>query len=195
MKQITKTYDVYSFDELSENAKQKALADHAKSIDYDWYDFVYEDAKTIGSLMGIDVNNIFFSGFCSQGDGACFEGGYGYKKNCVNAVMEYAPKDSDLHNIVKTLAAVQKRVFYQLTASVKHSGYYYHENCTVIDVEHYDRVVSAQDEKAVKECLRDFMRWIYKRLENEYDYITSEESFSELCTANDWEFLESGEMV
>ena len=31
----------------------------------------------------------------------------------------------------------------------------------------------------VEECLRDFADWIYKQLENEYDYRTSEEACRE----------------
>ena len=193
MKTVTIEKEVYEFNELSDSAKQQAITEYA--IDYDWHDFVYEDAKTIGALMGIDITNIYFSGFCSQGDGACFEGGYGYKKNSVNAVKEYAP---ELHDIAQTLFNIQKRNFFQLYAGIKHSGFYYHEFCTIIDVErdsYYGQDVSENDEKDLQEALRDFMKWIYKQLENEHDYLTSEEYFSELCQANEWNFYETGEMA
>jgi hypothetical protein len=194
MKKITKTYNVYEFSELSDAAKSEALDDYiANGIDYPWYDCIYDDAKTIGGLMGIDVDNIYFSGFCSQGDGACFEGGYSYKKQCVKLVADYAPLDSELNRIVKTLASIQKRNFYQLSASVKHSGHYYHELCTVVDVDHdNDSSVNGNDENDLIETLRDFMRWIYTQLENEYDYITSEESFIDMCQANEWTFTVDG---
>ena len=48
----------------------------------DWYESTFDDAKAIGALMGMDIDGIYFSGFCSQGDGACFEAGLSYRKGC-----------------------------------------------------------------------------------------------------------------
>lgn len=200
MKTVTIEKTVYEFSELSDKAKQKALQDHCEhGMDHDWYDFVYEDAKEIANLMGIDIDKIYFSGFWSQGDGAMFEGGYGYKKNSVNAVKEYAPQDTELHDIAQTLANVQRKYFYRLSASVKHHGYYHHERSNIITIEYDDsydyRNVDEKDEDAIAECLRDFMKWIYRQLEKEYEYLTSEEYFKELCEVNEYNFYENGKMA
>ncbi len=39
----------------------------------DWYESVYEHFKEMMSVIGIRVDKVYFSGFWSQGDGACFD--------------------------------------------------------------------------------------------------------------------------
>ena len=50
MREETTTRTIYKYDELpTEQAKEKAREWYAQGMfDYDWYDFVYEDAKKIG---------------------------------------------------------------------------------------------------------------------------------------------------
>lgn len=188
--------ELFQFDELSEEAKEKARDWYRECIYQDSYDYehVYDDAKTIGALMGISIAKIYFSGFASQGDGACFEGSYTYKKGSVKAVKEYAPKDEKIHRIAQELAAIQKRNFYKLEASVVQRGHYMHSGCTSIDVYHsedrYRDIGEAEEE--VKEALRDFMNWIYRQLESNYDYLMSNESVDENIRDNEYEFLEDG---
>jgi hypothetical protein len=188
---------IYKFNELSETAKDNAI-DLMRDINTNddfWYESVFEDAKTIAKLMGIDIKNIYFRGFSSQGDGACFEGKYAYAKNSVKAVKEYAPKDETLHKIVQSLYEIQKRYFYKITANVKRSGHYYHSRCTDIDVYVNDNGYLPQtDNDNIVELLRDFMNWIYKMLETEYEYQTSNESIIGTIEANDYEFTEDGKL-
>ena len=190
---------VYKFDELSESAKQKAIEDYRQEgFDYDWYDAVYEDAKQIGKILGIEIDNIYFSGFSNQGDGACFEGKYAYIKGSAKEIKDHAPQDEELHRIARELQKLQKKNFYSLSATVKQSGHYSHEYCTEINV--YDNLnsygdVTIETEKALSELLRDFMRWIYKQLEQDWDYLSSDEQIIETIQANEWEFDENGEMA
>lgn len=195
---ITRT--LYTFDELSEEAKEKAISDNRDinvGDDY-WYECIYEDAKTIASLMGITIERIYFRGFWSQGDGACFEGYYSYEKGGVKKVKEHAPKDEELHRIAKELQNIQKRYFYGIHAKVRQSGHYMHERCTNFTIEfnehpnggYWENTIEAENELA--ETLRDFMKWIYKALEAEYNYQTSDEQIAEYLEGNQIEFLEDG---
>lgn len=189
---------VFTFEELSDDAKQKAIEDTQNSegyLDYEWYDGVFEDATTIAALMGIDIDKIYFSGFWSQGDGACFEGEYRYKKGSVKAVKEYAPADTELHRIVTELYELQRKNFFQLTANVTHYGNYYHErsNRISIDTLNSDRYISDDTDEALTELLRDYMLWIYKKLETDHDYLMSDESVKEYLIANGYEFTADGE--
>lgn len=195
---VTKEVKVYQFDELSDDAKEKAREWYRDGgFDYEWWDSVEYDFKEICKLIGITDVKIYFSGFSSQGDGACFEGRYSYEKGNVKKLMEYAPLDTELHRIVKELQAVQRKTFYQLTATVKHSGHYYHENCTDIRVYNADFGCNDYDatkeqEDAIKELLRDLMRWLYRTLEKEYDYLNSNEQVDDTIRANEYEFTEDG---
>jgi hypothetical protein len=194
MKTITTT--VYNFDELSDKAKEKAREWYRDGgFDYEWYDGVFDDAKTIGKLIGIDIKDIHFSGFWSQGDGACFEGTYSYAKNSVKAIKEYAPKDTELHRIVRELADIQRKYFYQIYVAVKHSGHYYHSRSTEIEVELNDFDYQNAPTKVhdiITELLRDFMNWIYRQLETEYEYLNSDEQVDETIKANEYTFDKDG---
>jgi hypothetical protein len=178
---------------------QAEVIEKSRDINTDyvqWHDGVFEDTKTIGKLMGIDITNIFYPGFSSQGDGACFEGKYEYAKDSVKKLKDYAPQDKELHRIVEALYQVQKLNFYRITASVKHSGHYYHKRCTDIDVyadykTHDDYADNATSE-TVSELLRDFMAWIYKTLSDEYDFLSSDEQIIESIESNEFHFLKDG---
>ena len=138
---------------------------------------------------------IWYSGFSSQGDGACFTGFYSYAKDCLKAVKAYAPLDTELHSIAQRLQDVQRRHFYGLTANLTHGGRYYHENSISFDVTdgmHEYSNLNADTEDTICEALRDFMRWIYSSLEREYEYETSMAAFLECAEANEYEFTENG---
>jgi len=196
----THCYKTYSFDELDEDAQQKAVEScYDINVDFpDWDDYIQEDAKEIGKLMGIEIENIYYSGFYSQGDGAMFEGSYAYQKGGVKALKEYAPQDTELHRISTRLQAVQRPHFYQLTATIKHRGHYYHDGCAEIDVlqettdDFWHPDYDTQEE--IIELLRDFMRWIYRTLEKDYEYHTEREQIEETIRMNDIQFKENGNL-
>jgi hypothetical protein len=178
--------DVYTFSELDESAQEKALNKMREftGIDSYWHEWIIDDVKECGKILGIDIDNIYFSGFSSQGDGACFTGTYGYAKQSLAKIKEHTPQDTELHRIGGELQAIQARNFYGISASVKHRGHYSHELCTDINVDDYRCVITSDDIDAIKETLRDFMRWTYRRLESEYEYQNSREALMETIDAN-----------
>lgn len=188
---------LFKFDELSSEAQKTAIENVQSDenyLSYEWYDSVYEWATTAGKLMGVDVDKIYFSGFSSQGDGACFEGDYQYVKGSVKAIETEFPTNKELQNIAFKLYTLQRKNFYQLTALVNHSGYYYHEMCTRINVgTKEDTYFSGDTEDELKDILRDFMRWLYSSLEREYNFLMSDENIKEHLLCNDYQFLENGE--
>lgn len=190
--------NLYSFDELSQDAQEKVIdKNYDINIDHEWWDSTYEDAKSIGKIMGIEISNIYFSGFSSQGDGACFEGFYQYRKNSVKDLKAYAPQDKELHRIVTELQDVQKRAFFSITANVKQRGHYSHSGCTEITVgmnENIGQDTFSEIEETVITLLRDFMDWIYKTLEKDHDYLTSGEAILETIKANEYAFEADGTM-
>lgn len=207
----TKTINLYQFDELSESAKEKARDWWRSCQDENDLQHVIDDFETIAEKIGINFSthkvnlygggvrhesNIWYSGFCSQGDGACFEGSYRYKAGFVKAVKDYAPQDKELHRICDTLQDLQKRHFYQLRATINHSGRYYHSNSVSIDVyrqDEKDLPKSVQDD--ITELMRDLMDWLYRQLEKEYDYQNSNEYIDETIRINEYDFDSEGRRV
>lgn len=167
-----------------------------------WYEHVYECFKEDMRAMGIDVKRIYFSGFWSQGDGACFEGHV--------ADWKLFLKSIGYHDPVLLGHADENWQF-----SVKHHGHYYHEHCTSFDSRLPMPVGYDGDEFIYYFCpyeddlrslawvniLRQFekydfdddctnafkshMRDLYRALEKEHEYLTSDEVVWETLEAND----------
>lgn len=202
---------VFSYDGLTEEAKEKARDWYRRGNQEDsWgYECVFEDVADIAELFGLDIRQtrkqssdskkhwydptIYFSGFWSQGDGACFEGTYSYKKGALKAVIGHAPTDKELHRIVAELQELQRRNFYRVRCTTKHRGHYNHSGCMWVECENvHDNYLPVIDEDAFVQCMRDFADWIYKQLEREFDFINSDEAIEESIRANEYQFDECG---
>ena len=91
------------------------------NVEHDeWWDCVESDFKEDMKAVGIDVHRIHFSGFCSQGDGACFV------DQLDNALVYLDHHHKDQYPMIRKLLEAGGGVY----ASCDHMGRYYHENCT-----------------------------------------------------------------
>ena len=120
---------------------------------------------------------------------------YSYAKGAAAAIRAYAPSDERLHQIADDLAAVQSRNFYQLSAEIGKQDRYCHEYCMAIAVMRdsptwQDMTSDAED--SVIEALRDLARWLFRKLESEYDYLSSDDVVDESITANAFTFTHDG---
>ncbi len=202
---------VYPLNELSEAGRDKARSWYRESaFEDDWYDCIYEDFETICSILGVHLKTrpvrlfgggtrakscIYFSGFWSQGDGACFEAQYVHDKDTPRKIRAHAPQDTELHAIADALQAAQRTNFYRLRADITQRGSYCHEYCMAISVERDSATsqgMTAGAEDAVITALRDLARWLYRQLEREYDYQTSDAVVDEAIIANRYTFTETG---
>lgn len=144
---------------------------------HDWYESVFDMAKEAGAIMGIDIGDIQFSSFWSQGDGASFTGSYAYAKGSAAAIRKEFPTATDLHDIADTLAKLQRPFLYGLTADIQTRGRYgrgEHSGCVNADVEltgdPYGNRDISEAGSDLQQCMREFADWIYDRLESEYEY-------------------------
>lgn len=166
----------------------------------DWYQSVYEDFRQDMMEVGIRVGRIMFSGFCSQGDGACFEG----ILNNLRTYLDHHHKDQ--YPMIRQLLEYRGYVY----TECNHSGYYYHEFSTVFSTEHdtfyrlvecptefHEQIVDTWDEQLehelsdfegdVTEQWRSYMKDLYRKLEAEYDYLVSDEAVWDAIEANELE--------
>lgn len=194
----TETITLYKFDELSDEAKQKAMEWYSEgAMDYPWWDSVYDDFENICAILGIDLDRrrgsstpaVYFRGFWSQGDGAAFEGDWNYAKGMLANIKSYAPEDEVLHAIARDMVELQRRHFYKLHARVRQYGHYF---SMAVDTEVDGREASAETDRDVLELMDRLAGWLYAALENEYEYLTSAEAVSEMIRANEYEFTEDG---
>lgn len=194
MRTVTESFNVYSFNELSDKAKKKALDSNREINVYDsWYQFVYEDAKEIAAIFGLNIDEIYFSGFWSQGDGACFTGSYSFKKNSLSLLKSYLGENaeqSEPYRIAKVLQGIQRKQFYSVECEIAQRGTYSHSNTmylSLFDAKRYD-----ETENDVLRCLRAFADWIYKSLQKEYEYQTSDDAVTKQL--QEFDFTENGKI-
>lgn len=207
MRVIEKT--LYKYEELSDSAQERARDWYRQGgLGYDWWEFCYEDFARVAEILGIDLSQravplmngkcryepeIYFSGFYHQGSGSSFCGTYGYAKGAVVKIQEYAPQDEELHRIAQGLQDVQRRHFYRLIADITSV----HDNYIRVEVEdsenRYRDIGDAEDD--VRGLMNDFNDWMFKRLQDEYEYLTSDEAVAESLITNEYEFDEEGNIA
>ena len=170
--------------QLSEQDRRRLLDEHRDPLDYSWWYAIYEVFREDMEAIGVHVSRIYFSGFWSQGSGACFEGYVDDWGKFLPAVG--APE------LARAAASSSPNL------SWYHSGHYYHEYCVRFDEDlcitnPYDEernplrfaawealypgedgpLVDQSDHMA--DFLRSKMRDLYALLEEEHEYLTGDE--------------------
>jgi len=185
------------------------------NVTHDWWDCVYSDFSQICEIMGIelDKDEPSFSGFWSQGDGASWSGRYaaqstlrGYETRgqisptydlAPAKIREHAPQDEELRRIADELCFLA-RVYGSTYAIVRrHDHRYVHSNTMCvseweycdenIDMNEVDEAVIGHVEEALLHAFKALADWLYKALDAEYDYRTSDEAVIEALEANEIE--------
>ena len=219
-REVTIKKTVYKFNELSPKAKEKARDKWREGFNEDnfWSEYTIKEAVEQAALMGITIDKrewtnsygfkgstpcVYWSGFSSQGDGACFEVSWSASDTKADHVAD-GWGDSEPTRAIKRIAAVFGEIakdYPEASFKVKHRGHYSHEYETQFDVslgDTLDNLEGITQEKydAVADDLvgaaRDLMRWIYRQLEAEYDYQMSDEAIDESIQCNEVEFNEDG---
>lgn len=183
---------VFTYSELSPNAQGKARQWYRESHDNDyWHDDIIDDAKTIGALMGIDIDKVYFTGFCSQGDGACFAGTFRQVPDAVAKVKDFAPNDARLHAIALSLQAPADTDTVESGKLVHRCPHYCHSRTMNFceETAYYTETPASDD---TLETLRDFADWIYSALQAEWNYLNSDDAVSENIIDNEYTFTRDG---
>lgn len=192
----TITIELFKFDELSKEAQAVAIENNrGVGTEYqDWYENIYDYFKENNKEFEID--NIYFTGFYSQGDGAMFE------YSDISDELFYEAIDNLKVSDWKKRFLKNNCTIY---ARGKHSGNYYHERCCehYIEVENqfrsdYPNIEEFIDESEISiiEFIIDkyetLARKLYKQLEEDCDSRMTDKYISELIIANEWEFHADG---
>ena len=203
---------VYTFNELSDQAKEKAREWYRHTLSSDDYyaECTIKDADTIAALFGLAIDrhdvrlvggktrqdpSIWWQLGYGQGDGASFDGVYTYKKDALEAVKAYAPTDARLHAIVEDLQKAQAPYLPRAgTLSAECRGNHGRMYFTVEYTQGGVPVVDATeiDEKSITAPLRDFARWIYDGIREEYECQNADAQVDETIRVNGYEFTEDG---
>jgi hypothetical protein len=188
---------MYQSNEELEQLKDELIEKYRGiNTDYDWWDCVYEDTKIEMETKGINVYDINFSGFYSQGDGACFIGRIDMEKFLKAHQLEQkymaATFFAGQGELWATLDQGNSRYYHEQTVSaslVVDSYNNYEEDSTRYQV--YETMQKVLDdewkdlEDDVNNICRGYMQDLYRKLRDEHDYLTSDEVVWETIEANE----------
>lgn len=202
----TKTLQLYEFHELSKEAQAKAI-DKLRDInvDYHWSEVSQWEQKDYLEKYGFTDCEILFSGFWSQGDGACFTG-----RLDTTGLLTFLMESKTLAKYPTLVRALKKGTIY-VNIKITHTDRYYHENSTTIDDytemqdnselpaklrKEYDAWYATFDARGPRNesigWYYDTCRRFYKELEDEYEYRTMDNAVIDTINANEYTFLENG---
>ena len=196
-----RTIDVYTYEELSDYAKEKARDWYRRGAADDsfWSEHLLGDeVPAVLKACGYVGAKIYYSGFSSQGDGACFVGTWYSSDFDATKLADYV-HGKELGPIITRLAEFTK-TNPGSSASLTHRWHYYDEMSVSIDWEPSD------DEDCENSCAddaaetftdisRDLMRWLYSSLEAEYEYQNSDEQVADNIIINGYEFDAEGDRI
>jgi hypothetical protein len=211
--------EVYKYGELSEQSQQKAREWYIEGMDYEWWEGTYEMAKEDGKEKGFYIDKIYFSGFCSQGDGASWTG-----QVDVRQFLETHYEDSI--GLSAWCQLVQEGIVSKFSKVEANNAHYCHESTmnfsdvwdevgiedteplllpsifkgmsieNVFDIIATDSSCTLKDVDAITQAItesgKDYARDIYQRLREEYEYLCSEEMMIDHFECNDYHFTNEG---
>lgn len=167
---------VYSFEELSDKAKEKAISEfYDINVSHDWWDFTYDNAKDIG--LKITAFDIGRGGYCN-GD-------------LMWSAEEVADKIIANHGESTGTYKLAKEYVSDFNKLVE--KYSDGDNKTVVAEDKqgdFDDELSDLDEEFKKQLLNEYL----SILDKEYEYLTSDEAVTETIIANDYEFTKDGKL-
>ena len=210
----------FKFMELPESAKEHAKQQYA--LHDDWYEDTLDNYKNdeVLKAQGFGIEEIHFSGFYSQGDGACWQG----YVQLPEFIEHFYTSDADAV-IREAMLALIFDGFMEPRVKISASGFYSHsgtmripEGPTLYDTAEdddiipqtyagvfaganvkqlYDLAVHQLDDLETRVTVeaRELADRIYEALEEEHDWYFEDESFKDTADANDWKFDESGVLV
>jgi hypothetical protein len=182
---ITRT--LYTFDELSDSAKQKAIEKLSDiNIDFEWWSSVYEDAQQVGiKITSFDLDRSRHA--CANIDncletaelilnthGDCCET-YKTAKTFLDKIQPLIDKLEKAEDIAERWSNHYTQLAYNIHDTVK----------TLIDE------IEELKDNFKKSIIEDFSIM----LQNEYEYLTSEDAIVETIKSNEYEFIEDGELA
>jgi hypothetical protein len=208
------------FTELTPNAKAYSMARYNESQDY-WYETTIEQAKEDGTEFGFEIDNIVFSGFHSQGDGASWTGHVD-----LGTYIDANIKDDDPEHarymVMRELIRdkwidhldIDRRTFMYCHSGTMINGgardhaydeaeldesYCVLEKGILAGANVRELYMAINGEYLLFELCelafnhaKRYADEIYKRLEADYDHYSSEEVFADTAEINEWDFDNTG---
>jgi len=165
---------LYQFDELSKEAQQTAISkNYDINVDFDWWSFIYDDAKNIGlSISTFDID---------RGD-YCKGEFVDDAMECARLIIAEHGETCETYKTAKNYISDYGKLVYKYSDGIK-SNYVAEGN------EHaFDQEADELDAEFLKSILEDYRIILSK----EYAFLTSDEAIAETIRSNEYEFTIDG---
>ena len=174
MRTIIEETTVYTFDELTPKAQEKAI-NHLWDINigYEWWDYMYEDAATVGlRITGFDLD---------RNRHATGEWMWSALETA-NKITDEHGENCDTYSTVNEYLCSRDQLVKKYSDGTdqvtEENEYQFDQDCGDID----------------REFLRSLLEDYSLTLQREYEYLTSEEAIKETIQANEYEFTAEGDL-
>jgi hypothetical protein len=174
MRTETTTRTLYTFDELGETAKEKALEVYRHiNLDFDWWDGTYQDAKYIGlEIQSFDLDRR------RHATGKFIEDA----NHCASKIIKEHGEMCETYKTAKAFLSDWAELVAKYSDGVNLEQV--HE-----DKEYeFDQEADELQEEFLKSILEDYSIMLQK----ESEYLYSDEAVQEFIEANEREFTEEG---
>ena len=209
MEKVTLEFEVGTIKEWKEKDKEvyKKILEKEMyiNVDHDWWKFTVEQFQEELVALGFENTDVNFSGFSSQGDGASFTGDWFCgRMRTIKAMKESGITLQDwaveLRRVLKGNLKDLKTKY--ATFSIKRTSHHYaHENTvSIFDAEYWNSRkkeqygIPPEQEDDILEGCRAAMKAMYRILEKEYDYLTSDEAVEETLSVNEHKLDKDGKI-
>ena len=185
MRTQTTTRDLYQFEELSKSAQRSALSKlWDLNVSYDWWDFIYEDAKMIEcEIDGFDIDRGQSINFTLEGN----------LREVCEAILKNHGEMCETHKLAKkTLNRLDvNEALYEIFSDLAQEQ---PDDC---DFEHptwndllWDKArdYECECEDMTEEFRKDLGYLYLKMLSDGFDWYTSDEAIEESIISNEYEF-------
>ncbi len=192
------TFKLYKFNELSDEVKEKVLDDNRYfQVEYfDWWEYVYEEAENIGlKIVEFDLvrryirmklkENILSSikKICRNFDKE--EEIYKLAKEYYDEIIKYFKEDEEIQEFMQAQKCPITILDMKIDEFIEH-----YPDSMLEDIARYWLV----DDRYRDAYLRDMGNLFLSVLEDEFNYLISDEAIIEYFDNNDYEFFENGKV-
>lgn len=220
---MTRTFQAYTFDELSDRAKDKVRDWLWEGNDY-WWESTFDDFKMVAACFGIEISTSSNGIDARQSDNIWFSSypwGAGYSgrfrlldaATCEARIKAYCEDE----HLMKLAAALATEITQFAVVGLQHiieSGDFAvgivgdDDGIKRVDEFEIDEALAeewdgdptkrnalASLNTVVEATVKDLARWLCKQLEAEEEYQRSDEAVRETCEGNEYRFEEDGSPI
>lgn len=205
---------IYKFQELEEKAKKKALESLSDiNVDYDWWDFVYDDFAAFCDIIGIDVDlkKTNFTLSYSQGDGCAFTASIdlpkllqaikseAWKENYPKETISFKEVTPNIERVARLIqsgkidgSAWIRQANRETTSSLENE-YGFIQSGLISNPVNVDKAL-AELIALLEDVVKTLDKWLFNNLRSTCEHLMSEAAIVETIESNEYEFYQNGKM-